>query len=264
MFLMAILLSGSFAWLGAIVSYFSGIAMSPFAFNASVFSVVGGLLFGMGAAFNNGCGVSTISKLARGQFAMIATVTGWFLGWIAFAVLTPILSTTQLDITPEFQNIGLALVSLIVVLCIYRMDRVNRRLWLVMMVIGVMASLVFLYEPKWTPSGLLKDVSLGVWYGDASLWPSAERFLLIGSLLIGMFSAAIHKKSFEVELVGMRGATKHLFAGVLMGIGAVLASGGNDTQLLLALPAFSPAGLLSVISMLLGIYIGRRVVLLIQ
>lgn len=41
-----------------------------------------------------------------------------------------------------------------------------------------------------------------------------------------------------------------------MGIGASLALGGNDTQLLLALPTFSPGGVVSVLGMLAGIWIG--------
>lgn len=38
-----------------------------------------------------------------------------------------------------------------------------------------------------------------------------------------------------------------------MGIGASLALGGNDTQLLLALPTFSPAGGVAIMGMLIGI-----------
>lgn len=41
-----------------------------------------------------------------------------------------------------------------------------------------------------------------------------------------------------------------------MGIGASLALGGNDTQLLLALPTFSPAGGVAIVGMLIGIWGG--------
>ena len=41
-----------------------------------------------------------------------------------------------------------------------------------------------------------------------------------------------------------------------MGVGGALALGGNDSQLLLSLPTFSPAGGLAVAGMLLGIWIG--------
>ena len=41
-----------------------------------------------------------------------------------------------------------------------------------------------------------------------------------------------------------------------MGLGASLALGGNDSQLLIALPAFSPAGVVATISIILGIAAG--------
>ena len=47
-----------------------------------------------------------------------------------------------------------------------------------------------------------------------------------------------------------------IVAGTFMGIGASLALGGNDTQLLLALPALSPAGMVTVLGMLVGIWSG--------
>jgi hypothetical protein len=48
----------------------------------------------------------------------------------------------------------------------------------------------------------------------------------------------------------------HLLAGTLMGIGASLAMGGNDSQLLLALPTFSLAGILAVAGIVVGLFIG--------
>jgi hypothetical protein len=48
-------------------------------------------------------------------------------------------------------------------------------------------------------------------------------------------------------------------AGTSMGIGAALARGGNDSQLLLTLPVFSPAGITAVASMLVGLYLGLRI-----
>jgi len=62
-------------------------------------------------------------------------------------------------------------------------------------------------------------------------------------------------KFFHVPL-NFKRWVEHLFAGTLMGIGASLAIGGNDSQLLLALPAFSPAGFGAVAGILLGIWLG--------
>jgi hypothetical protein len=45
-------------------------------------------------------------------------------------------------------------------------------------------------------------------------------------------------------------------AGACMGIGASLALGGNDSQLLLALPTLSPGGMTAILGMLIGIWSG--------
>lgn len=51
---------------------------------------------------------------------------------------------------------------------------------------------------------------------------------------------------------------KHLLAGILMGVGAVMAQGGNDTQLLVSMPALSPHGFTAVAIIVLGIYVGVK------
>lgn len=256
MFLMSILLSGTFTWLSLLAMQLSTQQNLFVSYQATWFSAIGGLLFGFGAAVNQGCGVSTVSRLARGQVVMLATVLGWFIGWILFATFISKVESSVYLLANEVHYTGLALISIILIVFLCKCSKKNKRLWLSMLSIGVIASLVFLYEPHWTPSALLKDISLSVWYKNEGQWPSIERFLLMLSLIIGMVAAAIFSKSFSFKWVTFSQVIRHLFAGFLMGIGAVLASGGNDTQLLLALPAFSPAGVVAVGSMVLGIYLG--------
>ncbi|QFI39254.1 hypothetical protein FR932_16055 [Moritella marina ATCC 15381] len=260
MFLLAILLSGTFSWLPLLIVDFTAELDIQTSHQANWFSAFGGLLFGLGAAANHGCGVSTVSRLARGEMVMLATVIGWLLGWI---LLAKFIDEVESDIYIQSQQIHfmvLILLSLLLIITLFCFNKANRTLWLSMLSIGMMASVVFLYERHWAPSGLLKDISLFVWYGNGQEWPSAERFLLILSLILGMLIAAITTRSFVFKGMTIALLIKHLLAGTLMGIGAVLASGGNDTQLLLALPAFSPAGLIAVIFMLLGIYLGGAVI----
>jgi len=257
-FLLAIVFSGSLSWIALLAAEAAQIP-SPFSSTPVSFqSLIGGFLFGLGAAFNNGCGVSTISKLARGQLVMSATVIGWVISWIALTntmTATPTV-TTQL---PVFTHLSVLLVITFgVLLWIVRRQRSQQKLWLSMLAIGLMGSIVFLFEPRWTPSGLLHGMSLAIWQGNHNHWPSPQRFLLIAALVGGMLLAACITKSFRVNVGHGPEYRKHLLAGILMGIGAVVAGGGNDTQLLLALPALSPAGVMAVTSMLLGIYIGKR------
>jgi len=260
LFLFAILFSGSFAWISILFAQSMELSIPFISYRVTALALAGGLLFGLGAAFNHGCGVSTISKLARGQIAMLATVMGWLVGWILLATFMPAQQFSRFHIATEWHYSGLFLLSVMILAFVFRLKSADRILWLSMLAIGLMASMVFLFEPKWTPSGLLKDISLAFWDGDENRWPSAERFMLIVSLLGGMAVAALWTKSFKLEVPGLRVLSKHLLAGSLMGVGAAIASGGNDSQLLLALPALSPAGGVTVLSMLAGIYVGRKMI----
>jgi hypothetical protein len=260
LFLMAILLSGVLSWVSVIIAYYIDIPVPFISYQVSLWAVAGGLLFGLGAAFNNGCGVSTISRLARGHLAMLLTIGGWFLGWLILTNFVPSPNIELFVISPLWHFSVLVVVSVVVILFMTRFSTDNRKVWATMLMIGLIASIVFLAEPHWTPSSLLKDMSFSLCAIENSVWPAMSRFVLIIALIGGMLIAAFRANTFSLLPVGLQDSFKHLAAGTLMGIGAAIANGGNDTQLLLALPSFSPAGFTTVLFMLVGIFIGRKIV----
>lgn len=259
LFLLAILFSGSFAWVSVLIAELMGLPVPFISYEVSVWAFIGGLLFGLGAAFNNGCGVSTISKLARGQLAMLATVVGWLIGWLLLTLIMPDQELLKFQFSQEWRYGGLIALSVLILAFTLRLNKADKKIGLSMLAIGLMAGVAFLYEPKWTPSGLLKDLSLAIWHSDQARWPSVERFMLMAALIGGMALAALSHRTFSFVFSSWRVFIRHLVAGILMGVGAAIASGGNDSQLLLALPALSPAGCATVLSMLVGIYLGKRV-----
>jgi uncharacterized membrane protein YedE/YeeE len=95
-FLLAIILSGSFGWVAILISYAFNFPLSMQANAVNAWFVFGGILFGIGASFNQGCGVSTLSKLARGDIKMMFTVIGWFVGWCLLSYWQPQLNTKPL------------------------------------------------------------------------------------------------------------------------------------------------------------------------
>lgn len=258
-FLFAILCSGSFAWVAMFLLQFTAIDVHFGAYEASIYSFLGGLLFGLGAAFNDGCGVSTISRLMRGQSVMVATITGWLIGWVLFTDYAQHIKPQALSFDLGFQQIILFVFSLIILAVVYKMKEKNKIVWRDMLMIGLIASLIFLYEPKWTPSGLLKDVGISLWAENATIWPSVNRFILMFCLMLGMLISTIHTKTFKLTFYSIPRYLSHLSAGILMGIGAVVAGGGNDSQLLIALPSLSPAGFSTIFSIIVGIFIGNQV-----
>jgi uncharacterized membrane protein YedE/YeeE len=256
LFLIAILISGVFAWVCAALAYALDMPVQFKTYTASGWFALGGLLFGLGTAFNQGCGVSTLSKLARGDLKMIATIIGWLAGWAMLSAWQP---GIKIGITaePTNQTYGiLAATSVALVIWTLFGDKERKKLWFSMMGIGLLASCLFLYEPQWTPSGLLHGISTAMFEQNSPQWPSIERYLIIVGLLGGMFLAAWRTQRFKFIESKWQQWIAHILAGSLMGIGASLALGGNDSQLLLALPTFSSAGIVTVLAMLLGIWLG--------
>ena len=258
-FLLAILLSGTLSWVAALYAFYFDIAIHFKIYSANVWVAIGGLLFGLGTAFNQGCGVSTLSKLSRGNLKMIATIIGWLVGWSLLANLAINFKPKQLPLPSNIEYFILLVMSIAVSIWVLLGDSSRKKLWFGMMGIGLLAGFLFLLEPSWPPSGLLNDLSGALLGVDGKNMPSMSRYAIFLSLITGMALAAWRTRRFKLELPNIKQNTLHLVAGVFMGLGASLAVGGNDSQLLLALPAFSPAGFVAVSSMLVGIAVGLKV-----
>jgi hypothetical protein len=255
-FLLAILSSGVLAWVAVVTAFLLDLPLQFRVYEPSFLFAIGGLLFGLGAAFNQGCGVSTLTRFSRGELALGATVLGWLVGWTILAIWRPEVSIKALPL-PTNVTYGLLIVlSVCIAIWVLIGTSERKKTWLGMMGVGLLAGFIFLYQPKWPPSGLLHDLSRAILDKNDSLWPDLERYVLFVVLLLGMMFSAWKAKRFKLTLPGIKSWSTHLLSGILMGIGASLCMGGNDSQLLLALPTFSIAGIISISCMILGLFIG--------
>lgn len=255
--LLAMLLCGVCVWAFVPVAGLWHINIPHVRYQWHILFALGGLIFGLGTAANGGCSVSTLSRLARGDSHMLATVLGWVIGWCLWVSLAPashyvsrIGTTSTVFIIFELLLWGAGTWWVI------KQGSASRRLWFTIMGIGLLCGLMFVLQPYWSPSALVKHLADATLHKQASAWPSNERYLLLLAMVFGMLVAAWIGHRFKLQRVTLKLILLHLMAGTAMGAGASMALGGNDLQLLLALPAASPAALVTVASMLLGIYIG--------
>ena len=184
---------------------------------------------------------------------MLLTVLGWLLGWFIEVNFLPRAQSPEFRISTGIQYPTLITLSMILAILLFTVQKPNSKVWFSLLAIGLLGGVLLIFEPNWTPSGLLKDISYSVWENDNTRLPGFERYPLVLSLMFGMILAAKLTHCFQLQIVRLSIIPRHLIAGTLMGIGGSMATGGNDTQLLSALPSLSPAGIATVFSMILGI-----------
>ena len=238
-----------------LIAYYDRPFLNVYAFHWTI--PLGGLIFGVGAAFNGACSISTATRLASGDLRMLLPMIGWLAGWVMLILLQvePNLdrSTFHPGLVPWFAVSALALASVLV----FWRFRARWRMWSGIMLVGIFAGALFLYEPAWSPSDFVRDAGLNLMGGD-SLSPSILRAMLLVAMLVGMGVGAWRFGRFHWRSPASGDVSKYLGSGVLMGVGSALALGGNDYQLLLALPALSMAGVSALAGMLAGIWLGTK------
>jgi hypothetical protein len=80
---------------------------------------------------------------------------------------------------------------------------------------------------------------------------------LVVAMLVGMASSAWQRRSLQLRYPSrLREWFRHVTGGILMGLGAAMVPGGNDTLLLGGLPTMTGSALLTYLSLLVGIASG--------
>ena len=253
--LVAILLSGAWVWLYSITAYFNDWTLPFERYALHPVFIFGGLLFGVGASINQGCSISTMNKLAKGHVGMLLTIMGWFIGWSIWAQIR-VQSGFNIEYKKEatlglMYTLGVSVSVLIVTAIFVIRFKPPIKLMLGVLCIGLLASLLFYLEPNWPPSHLMNDMGNAVLHGQEM--PSYLRMGIVVGMLIGMWVAVFVNHNARLRFPRWRSAVRFLVAGSMMGVGAGMALGGNDTQLLFGIPATSPGALSAILFMFIGI-----------
>lgn len=236
-------------------------------------ALAGGLLFGVGAAINGGCSLSTLTRLADGDLGMLAALAGFLGGvstWIGVqaagwtAELAPVVSPWL-----RWPRSGPWILALLLAWALHRVRLLwqLRRAHLPLKVLflapayhlsasaalmGVAAGLLYATQGAWSYTNYLRAQVLNTL--DAAPAPASWQGVLVLGLLAGMVASALQRRSFGWRRPrSVAGWSRHAGGGALMGSGAAMVPGGNDTLLLASLPAMTASALLGYLSMLTGI-----------
>jgi uncharacterized membrane protein YedE/YeeE len=229
----------------------------------SLLVMAGGFLFGIGAALNSGCAVSTVNHLASGDGVMLLTLAGLAVGslltvhvngGVAGSATTPFLAI------PGTLQAAIVVMAWFWAVCELRRLALGRSsgrarsLAIAAIALGVCNGMLFVLQGPWAYTAAIAQSS-----GYAFGWNPAPHLVVLVlflALVSGAGIAAWRSGRFRLRWQGERPWTQHLLGGVLMGSGAALVPGGNDAVLLNAVPLLAEHALPAFAAMLIGVSFG--------
>ena len=237
----AILVMGLADWLGA--EPFMTILGAP----PDWLAVAGGVLFALGSLMAGHCAMGLLAGLTQGELWRAGSIAAMFL---AALLLGPNMSGAALML-PERGTLPSPLAGHVVLALViggalgtFSATYIYRRIgwkrprggWsplIAMAVVGAASGLLFALDRQWLYTGRIAEIA----YGRA--WTLAG---LIGfaALLAGMTLATLVGGTFRLRAGSLQHWTRAAGGGLLMGAGATLVPGGNDTMLFTGVPLLLP------------------------
>jgi uncharacterized membrane protein YedE/YeeE len=234
-------------------------------------AIIGGFLFGVGAAVNGGCAFSTLGHLANGNLWVLTTLFGFCIGVAGLSFMIPMFEPCQ-ALTPLLfkapKSLIFAVLALLwLFLCweIFRLwkSRAKGNSWIQLflsrhyrlstaaLVLGFCGGVLYALHDAWTYTNALKRQVQSLWQPIEQ--PVTINLLLFLALFCGMLLSAWQRGRLRLRWRRIQTWPRHLIGGTLMGAGAVLIPGGNDTLMLKSLPGLSPHAIPAFVALLFGI-----------
>ena len=234
----------------------------PQGYAATIWTVIGGVLLGLGAFVNGACVFGAIARLGSGEWSYVFTPVGFFVGCLSVTPLFGAPAPRPLsDISPVLRAPAW-IAALFVAFALWRIarpwlrrDRDAGKPWHALLaahvwsphaattVIGLTFVLLLLLVGGWAYTDVLAELAHGM---SASVGARALLLvaLLIGAMLGGWTAGLLRHTGLSPSRVAGCVA-----GGVLMGWGSLLLPGGNDVLILVGMPLAWPSAWLAFATM---------------
>ncbi len=262
-------------WVGALTLPFIWIAPATAAgisgWTLTATALLGGFIFGIGAALNGACAYSTMARLMDGEVRMAVSLGGFAIGIFVFLLLAdgywlqrPIPTPALLGALAPWSYVLMAALLAWAIFEIARLWRnrpQNKKLMTIVcakqyrlssaaFLIGASGTMIFLLigSPGYTIT--MQNLVEGAIGMHAA--PSATRWILLLAVLAGMLISTLERGSFRFDWRPRLSWLRNVAGGALMGLGTAMLPGGNDALILYGIPSLSPHALPAYLTLLLG------------
>ena len=235
---------------------------------ATAWTVIGGVLLGLGAWLNGACVFGTVARLGNGDWAYAITPLGFMVGCLS--VMTVFAQPTSPIPAADTSWLQAAHVAgpLFVLYALWRITppllalrrpgglaALRQRVWAphaATIVIGVCFVVTLLVAGRWAYTDVLAALADAMRRGSLQLTlPLLLLVALFGGAMLGGWTAG----RWQPTPPRAAQLLKCLAGGALMGWGSLLIPGSNDGLLLIGIPLLRPHAWLAVASMVIAIVI---------
>ena len=209
----------------------------------SGWTLLGGIVFAVGAWINGRCSLGTIARLGSGDLVRLGTLAGIFCGTILGVIASPQLIATEHSaffsaVVPTMRICAAMIAMVMLALLVHRVvpTDFNPSQWSIfraMLIIGLVNGLLVWLARDWSYTSLFRHVA----HGESN---TGFGLLCFATLVAGTVTAGIVSRQLVWRIGLPREWLLAVSGGLLMGIGVVLVPGGNDTMLLVGLPLLLP------------------------
>lgn len=214
--------------------------------------ILGSVLLGVGATINQGCFLGSISQFGRGNFNYLFTLLGIALA-LAWAnhgdASTDDISAAH--IAPRIAIFANPVALLFVPFALYgvaQFIRSRKQTMLALIGVGVSGGMIYAMNPDWSYTALLSKLVRGD-YQIAGL----KLELGAAAMFAGAFWSSFLAHTFNCRWPTVRQGAGCFLGGLLMGVGAGLIPGGNDSLMLWAIPGLTLYGPVAYLIMIITI-----------
>lgn len=237
------------------IAWFTGLPIhfAP-SITPSLLILVGGLMFGAGAALNGACVFGTLTKIVSGDTSYLFVLPGLWLGAL-------LLGLTGLSVQPHMMPSltfsapalglvalwGFALGLLILIGWLFAQKNKGNKAWS-MVAIGVVGGLLYTIHPAWNYSVAIHNFAQAILSAPQHM---ADGLLpwLVGAACLGGVTSTVAAGTFKLKPPSLRGSVGALMGGCFMAFGLVMIPGGNDGLILFLLPSLIGSGALAYVAM---------------